>query len=185
MHTANRCFLAFLLLTASWAACAQASSDTLSDKPFERYWTRPRLAPKLGVGIQESAFLEVGVALHHIYVHPLILASAGPYFTCDAVLIDNNLIIGPKLGYGISVGLLGFAADMTYYTDLEKNSLIVTPKAGISLLGFADLFYGHNFSISNEAFSAISVNRVSLVFTLNRDYFDLRDAQRRVRRTRR
>jgi len=168
-----------LFLLASWAARGQAA-DTVRRKPFERYWTHTRVAPKLGVGVQESAFLEIGVALHRIYVHPLTLASAGPYLTVDAVVLgDNNFIIGPKLGYGISVGLIGLAADMTYYTDFGKKSLVVTPKAGISLLGFADLFYGHNFPISNEEFSTISVNRFSLVFTLNRDYFDLHDARRR------
>jgi hypothetical protein len=183
MLTANRPLYVFLLLLASWAAQAQVQqaqpTDTVARRPFERYWTRPRIVPKLGVGVQESAFLEVGLALHRIYVHPLTLASAGPYLTVDAVIVDNNFIVGPKLGYGLSVGLLGFAADMTYYTDLEKKSLVVTPKAGISLLGFADLFYGHNFYLSNEEFSAISVNRFSLVFTLNRDYFDLHDAHRR------
>lgn len=178
MLTANRSLPVLLLLLASWAAHAQVA-DTVSRKPFERYWTHSRLAPKLGVGVQESAFLEIGVAFQRIYVHPLTLASAGPYFTVDAVVLgDNNFVIGPKLGYGVSVGLLGFAADMTYYTNMERESLIVTPKAGISLLGFADLFYGHNFSISNKEFSDISVNRFSLVFTLNRDYFDLHDARR-------
>jgi hypothetical protein len=182
MLTANRSFYVFLLLLASWTVQAQQvvqQTDTVTRRPFERYWTRARIVPKLGVGVQESAFLEVGLAFHRIYVHPLTLASMGPYLTVDAVVVDNNFIVGPKLGYGISVGLLGFAADMTYYTDLEKKSLIITPKAGISLLGFADLFYGHNFPISNEEFSAISINRFSLVFTLNRDYFDLHDARRR------
>lgn len=179
MHTANRLLPVMLFLLAAWTAQAQIA-DTVSHKPFERYWTHARLAPKLGVGVQESAFLEIGVAYQRIYVHPLTLASAGPYLTVDAVVLgDNKFIAGPKVGYGVSMGLFGFAADMTYYTDFEKKSLIVTPKAGISLLGFADLFYGHNFSISNEEFSAISMNRFSLVFTLNRDYFDLHDARRR------
>jgi len=178
MLTANRSLPVLLLVLAGWSAQAQVA-DTVSHKPFERYWTHSRLAPKVGVGVQESAFLELGFALQRIYVHPLTLASAGPYLTVDAVVLgDNNFIVGPKLGYGVSVGLFGFAADMTYYTNFGRESLVVTPKAGISLLGFADLFYGHNFSISDKEFSTISVNRFSLVFTLNRDYFDLHDARR-------
>jgi hypothetical protein len=163
--------MAMLLMTGT-----AYSQDTVHIKPFERYWTKPRLVPKVGIGAQEVAFVEVGVQWHQIYVHPLTLASAGPYFTIDGLIKDDEPIIGPKIGYEITAGLIGLAADVTYYTDFERESLMLTPKAGLSILGFANLFYGYNINLSDDRFSIISRNRFSLVFNINKDYFNLRAA---------
>lgn len=179
MLTANKVILICLLGCAAHMVCAQVKLDTIPAKPFERYWTRSRLVPKLGVGVQGNAFAEVGFQYHKIYVHPFTLASAGPYMTCDLIVLHNSVIIGPKVGYELTAGLFGFAADVGYYSDFERESLLVTPKAGISILGFADLFYGRSFTVSDDSFKSISVSRFSLVINLNRDYFDLRDARRK------
>lgn len=152
--------------------------DTLSTRPFERYWTKPRLVPKVGIGIQETAFVEAGVQLHKIYIHPLSLASAGPYLTIDGMVRNETLILGPKLGYEITAGLIGIAADLTYYSDFERDAWVVTPRAGISVLGFVNLFYGRNIGLSDFLFDAIDQNRFSLVFNLNRDYFNLKEARK-------
>ncbi len=165
-----------ILLLASVSVFSQ---DTVNIKPFERYWTKPRLVPKAGLGIQESAFVEVGIQLHKIYVHPLSLASAGPYFTVDGIIIDEDVIIGPKLGYEITAGLIGLAADFTYYSDFDREAFVFTPRAGVSLMGFANLFYGRNLPVSDFQFKSIDKNRFSLVFNLNRDYFNLRDASKK------
>lgn len=165
-----------LLLFSVAMASAQ---DTVNVKPFERYWTKPRLIPKLGFGAQEVAFVEAGIQWHQIFVHPLTLGSVGPYFAVDGLVKDDAPIIGPKLGYEITAGLIGLAADVTYYTDFEKKSWMLTPKAGLSLLGFANLFYGYNITLSEEPFKIISPNRFSLVFNINKDYFSVRTASRK------
>ena len=159
----------------------QTNVDSTSTKPFERYWTRSRIVPKLGVGIQGNAFAEIGFQFHRIYVHPIALASSGPYMTCDLVILHNSVIVGPKLGYEFTAGLFGLAADVTYYSDFERESLLITPKAGLSLLGFANLFYGRSFTLSDDSFESISVSRFSLIVNINKDYFDLRDARRKRR----
>lgn len=164
-----------LLLCMSFQASAQ-ETDTVHVKPFERYWTKPRLVPRVGIGAQESVFAEVGVAWHKIYVHPLTLASAGPYLSIDGIVKDGDPIVGPKIGYEFTAGLIGLAADITYYTNFDRESVVFTPKAGVSLLGFANLFYGYNMNLSDDSFGIISKNRFSLVFNINRDYFNLHDA---------
>lgn len=166
--------LGALLVSASLQA-----QDTLNMKPFERYWTQARLVPKLGVGVQETGFVEAGIQWHKIYVHPLSLASAGPYITFDGLVDDEVFILGPKAGYEITAGLLGIAADMTWYTDFDRQALVITPRAGLSIMGFVNLFYGRNIGISDFQFAAINKNRFSLIFNLNRDYFNLRDAPRK------
>jgi len=170
--------LSFLL---SFPGVAQ-EEDTVNTRPFERYWTKPRLIPKLGLGIQETAFIEAGIQFHKIYIHPLSLASAGPYLTVDGLIKDDELMLGPKIGYEITAGLIGIAADATYYTDFERDSFVFTPRAGISILGFANLFYGRNIPLSDFQFDVIDKNRFSLVFNINRDYFNLKNAPKKVRR---
>jgi hypothetical protein len=172
-----------VLLSVPGALKAQDEKmDTVSIKPFERYWTQPRIIPRIGGGVQESAFVEVGIAGHKIYVHPLALASTSPYFSIDGIVKDGDPIIGPKIGYELTAGLIGLAADVTYYTDFENDSWMVTPKAGLSLLGFANLFYGYNIPLSNESFGIIDRNRFSIVFNINRDYFNLKSAEKRQHR---
>ena len=170
---------AFCLLTlaVSSGVCAQ---DILNTKPFERYWTQPRLVPKAGGGIlRDRWFVEAGIQWHKIYVHPLSLASAGPYITVDALVRNGDWITGPKAGYELTAGLLGIAADMTLFTDFERESVVLTPKAGLSIMGFVNLFYGRNIPISDFQFDSIDKNRFSLVFNINRDYFNLRDAPKK------
>jgi hypothetical protein len=103
------------------------------------------------------------------------------------VFIDeSNILLGPKLGYEFTAGLFGAAIDMTYYIDHNydgeggnRSGVVATPKVGLSILGFANLFYGYTIPLSNERISTITRNRFSLVFNLNRDYFDLKDAPRK------
>ena len=169
-----------LLALASSNLQGQTHADSASAKPFERYWTRSRIVPKLGAGVQGNPFAEIGFQFHKIYVHPfLVTASAGPYMTCDLVFLHNSVIVGPKIGYEFTAGLFGLAADVTYYSDFERESLLFTPKVGISLLGFANLFYGRSFTLSDDSFESISVSRFSLIFNINKDYFDLHAARRK------
>jgi hypothetical protein len=154
-------------------------SDTVHRKPFERYWTQPRMVPRIGAGVQDGPFVEAGFAFHKIYVHPLALASAAPYLTLESVILKDDYIFGAKAGYEVVAGLFGVAADVTYYTDFDKKSLMITPKAGLSVFGFVNLFYGYNIPISDDEFKSIDRNRFSLTFNLNRDYFNVRSAQKR------
>lgn len=180
--------LVMYVLCASQVLFAQRTVDTVSMRttPFDRYWTRPRIIPKIGVGAQDRAFFEAGIQYHNIYKHPLTLLSQGPYCTVDVFVDDSNLLLGPKLGYEFTAGLLGAAADVTYFVDHNYNSegsnrkaLVFTPKVGISILGFANLFYGYQVPLSDERITTITRNRFSLVFNLNADYFDLKEARRK------
>lgn len=184
MHTETKLLTAgiFLLLFLQAFQGFAQEEDTVNTRPFERYWTKPRVIPKLGLGFQETGFVEAGVQFHKIYIHPLSLASAGPYLTVDGLIKDDELMIGPKIGYEITAGLIGIAADATYYTDFESDSFVFTPRAGISIMGFANLFYGRNIPLSDFQFDVIDKNRFSLVFNINRDYFNLKNAPKKVHR---
>jgi hypothetical protein len=176
--------IVFVVVLASQLALAQ-NADSLVRTPFDRYWTQQRLVPKIGIGSQDRAFLEVGLYWHHIYKHPLTMMSKGPYCTVDIFVDDSNFLIGPKIGYEFTAGMIGASLDVTYFIDqnygtekIDRTAWVTTPKVGISILGFADLFYGYEIPISTDRITSTSRNRFSLVFNLNRDYFDLKQAPR-------
>lgn len=193
MHTVHRTlilkliFLAFFLQAT--VAIAQ-ENDSLRAKPFDSFWTRPRLIPKIGVGVQDRAFLELGIHWHNIYKDPLIMASKGPYCTVDLFIDDSNLLLGPKVGYELTAGIVGVAVDVTYFMDhnydnegTNRNSLVLTPKVGLTILGFVNFFYGYQIPLSDKEITTLYRNRFSLVFNLNKDYFNLKEAPRRLRKS--
>jgi hypothetical protein len=186
MHTGLKSWIALIfLLCVICSHDGQAQhADSVLKTPFHRYWTQQRLVPKLGVGAQDRAFFEVGLSWHHIYKHPLTLLSKGPYCTVDIFVDKSNFLIGPKVGYEFTAGLIGVALDVTYFIDrnygaerIDRTAWVTTPKVGLSVLGFANLFYGYEIPLSSERISSISRHRFSIAFNLNRDYFDLKAAQ--------
>jgi hypothetical protein len=175
----------FSALLYAHLASAQYA-DSILRTPFHRFWTQPRLVPKIGVGLQDRAFVEVGLYWQNIYKHPLTLLSKGPYCTVDIFVDKSNFLIGPKIGYEFTAGVFGGAIDVTYFVDRnygperkDRTGIVTTPKVGLSILGFADLFYGYEIPLSSDRITSISRNRFSLIFNLNRDYFDLNEARRR------
>jgi hypothetical protein len=179
------CILGCLLLTPAVSTFAQA--DSIPAKQLETFfWTKERLIPKVGVSVQERAFVEIGVYWHNIYHHPLSLASKGPYATIDIMVDEKNLLIGPKVGYEFTAGVFGTAFDVTYYYDKDYNSegmdrraFVATPKAGLTLLGFMDVFYGYQIPISETRITSLTRHRFSITFNLNKDYFDVKSAPRK------
>jgi hypothetical protein len=185
MRTVIRFFI-FLSIASAGELMAQKTDTVFHTKPFERYWTKSRLVPKVGIGMQDRGFVEVGFQWHNIYKHPISLISKGPYTTVDVFIDNNNILIGPKMGYEITVGVIGIALDATYFIDYNYDSehntryaWVTTPKAGFSILGFANLFYGYSIPISETTISSISRNRLSLIINLNRDYFNIKEARRK------
>lgn len=169
------------------AVDGQTVVDSTKHKgPFEKFWTRPRTVPKFGAGAQDRAFVEIGLIYQSIYRHPLSLASRGGYFSVDVFIDDKNLLLGPKAGYEFTAGFLGIGGDITYFIDNNYNEAgddrkawALTPKIGLSILGFANIFYGYEIPISHERITTISRNRFSITINLNRDYFNLKEAPRR------
>jgi hypothetical protein len=188
MHIDRRSWaiiIIFLSVLTSHPSLGQFA-DSLYRTPFQRYWTKQRIVPKFGVGLQERAFVEAGIYWQQIYKHPLTLLSKGPYFTVDLFIEKSNYLIGPKLGYEFTAGVIGMSLDVTYFIDRnygaerkDRTAWVTTPKVGITALGFADLFYGYEIPLSSDRIDTISRNRFSIIFNFNKDYFDLKEAPRR------
>lgn len=179
-------FLITVCATTKGVSADLNDSDTVRNRFLEMYWTKPRLIPKVGASIQERAILELGVQWHNIYRHPLSLASKGPYASVDIIKDNTNYVIGPKLGYEFTAGVFGTAFDVTYFYDKDYDSegndrraWVATPKAGLTVLGFLNFFYGYQIPISDQRITSLSRHRLSIVFNLNKDYFDVKNAPRK------
>ncbi len=166
------------LLCASPALFAQRTRDTVTvsrrTTPFDRYWTHPRFVPK-GWLVPRIVLSSKAVFNIAAFINIRLHYSQGPYCTVDVFVDNSNLLLGPKLGYEFTAGLFGAAADFTYFIDRNydsegnnRNAVVFTPKVGISILGFANLFYGYQVPLSNERIGTITRNRFSLVFNLNK-----------------
>jgi len=77
---------------------------------------------------------------------------------------------------------VGIASDFTYYSDFKRHTWVFTPRAGLTIMGFVNLFYGRNLFLSDFRFEGIDENRFSLVFNLNKDYFNLKNAPKKSKR---
>lgn len=177
--------LTLLLIAASFPAAAQAG-DTAKTGLYETYWTRQRFVPKMGVSFQEKALVELGIQWHNIYRHPLSLASKGPYASVDLMVRKENVLLGPKIGYEFTAGVFGAAFDVTWFFDqnfdgegTNRRAVSGTPKAGLTLLGFLNFFYGYQIPFSEERITSLSRHRFSIVLNLNKDYFNIKNAPRR------
>ncbi len=187
MRIGREIWLVFFLITVATTEGISAElGDTVRNRLLEMYWTKPRVVPKVGASIQELAILELGVQWHNIYRHPLSLASKGPYASVDIIKDNTNYVIGPKLGYEFTAGVFGTAFDITYFYNKDytsegsdRRAWVATPKAGLSVLGFVNFFYGYQIPISDQRIRTLSRHRLSVVFNLNKDYFDVKNAPRK------
>ena len=191
MLTGRKLFAAvFVVLTCNTVLSYAQQADTFKTEIFKPFWTKQRFIPKIGAGVQDLAFVEVGVQWHNIYWHPLSLASKGPYATVDIFVDNKNVLYGPKLGYEFTAGVIGAAFDVTYFIDKNfdgehsnRRAFVGTPKIGLTILGFLDFYYGYQIPFSSEQIDSIHRNRFSITFNLNHDYFHLKSARRRSDKT--
>jgi hypothetical protein len=162
----------FLLLTTLLYA---QHDDTIRTKPYDRYWTKDRLV-----------FAELGIHWQTIYKNPLISASRGPYTTIDLLFERDRFLLAPKIGYEMTFGVIATAVDVSHLIDVSQNrdrdrAWAFTPKIGATILGFATIYYGYQIPISENEIEGLNRNRFSLVFNLNRDYLNLKEAPRKKR----
>lgn len=89
-----------------------------------------------------------------------------PYASLSSeFLIDNNLIICPKLGYHIVFSFLHTGISIFSYTDFKQNKFGLRPELGLSLGGVVGVCYGYNLSTHNDTFGISNHNlSVKMIF---------------------
>lgn len=146
-------------------AVGQDSLTTFS-RPGYKKRTELKTVPRIGVGIQKTAYVELGLSRH------LGFASTAYYGSFEWTPIKN--IYGLKVGYEMNARIVALGLEAKYQTDLLLSDVMLTPKIGFGLMGIVNIFYGFNISFFNLPFPGIGRHQFSIVFNYNRLAFSKR-----------
>tara|TARA_Y100000589_G_C26833673_1_gene499057 strand:- start:63 stop:578 length:516 start_codon:yes stop_codon:yes gene_type:complete len=166
--------ISLLFLTLNTFAQAQ---DTISQQEFERryfldttYNQETAFCAVIGYNVWAYHFAELGFAIAHSEVQGMQTVGTNIYLTTE-IKLDNQLMIGPKIGIWSGTGLGGLGINMTYFTDLEEGALCIKPEMGFGLSRFK-LSYGYNFNLTNKEFKRFNSHVIGLNVSL--DLFKLK-----------
>ncbi len=110
-------------------------------------------------------FADIGLAINYYGTnrHPFSL----DYFVSSEIKLDNDVIIGPKIGVWLSGGV-AIGLNLIYYTDFDKSSVVFRPEFGFGI-DKVKLVYGYNWGWTNSL-NTINQHQVGLTycFTLKR-----------------
>jgi hypothetical protein len=137
---------------------SQDNDSTSFYKTGDKY-----LSLLLGYNFWNNHFLELGVAHNQLDMQGHH-AFGFNYFVSAEVKIDNDLVLGPKVGLWFSNGL-GMGLNLIYYTDFGDSALRFRPELGIGLSRFK-IVYGYNISLTNKDFEKINKSNIGLSILL-------------------
>jgi hypothetical protein len=113
-----------------------------------------------GYNFWNEHFLEIGLAKNELDIQGYH-AFGFNYFISTEIKIDDELVLGPKVGVWFSNGL-GMGLNVIYYTDLDDAAWRFRPEIGIGLSRFK-IVYGYNLSLANKAFDKINKSNICIM----------------------
>lgn len=159
-------FYATALMISSAGCVAQEQSSTEESYDDLKTW-----ALRTGIGIQKSPYFEIGLSRIIIPTESLSFSSNAFYTSVEINRrqhYKSPYCYGFKAGYEGSWALLMFALEAKYISDFKnKETFLVTPKVGASLMGGVNLLYGYNFPKDLNSFPGIGNHQFSLIIHLS------------------
>lgn len=152
-----------------------ADSTGLSYREF-------KIAPRVGISYQKNLFTELGVSFNEYSVgfrkngkySNFGMGLFGGYLSSEILIRTDKTIIGSKIGFefaGIGATAGGaYGIEFAYFSDFDKSSFAVTPKAGIPL-GIFEIFYGYSFFSNKNLKNYIGNHRFGISMNINRLYW--------------
>ena len=127
---------------------------------------------RIGGGVAIRFYVETGVVLHKYRSCPPNSMSHNLYAAVEAastMYYDRGfLLLGPKLGYQFHAMFYAIGVETKYLSDGKNEDFVVALKAGLSILGSADLMYGYQISTNGYPFPNIGAHQLGIAFTLYR-----------------
>jgi hypothetical protein len=156
------------LLTCLCSFLLSAGQDTLTirHRPGYKKWTDFATVPRVGAGIQNTAYVELGLARHRFCFNDLGVASSAYYAAIEWTPIKN--IYGIKGGYEMNARTAALGLEVKYQTSLLIHDIVLTPRIGLGGAGIVNVFYGFNISFFKLPFPAIGRHQFSVVFNYNK-----------------
>lgn len=144
-------------------------ADTGADSLKHLQYSWKSLALHTGIGIQQSGYLEMGAAfVSHEFDRKEGFGNGILYSSFEWTPVKN--VYGIKVGGELGSNLSMLCVELKHqFTDAE-NDFVISPKIGLGI-GFANLYYGYNFSTSKYPFEGIGKHQFSIIFNVTPKYF--------------
>lgn len=144
-----------LIFGLSTLCFSQDIDSTSYHKPGDKY-----LSLLVGYNFWNNHFLELGLAHNQLDMQgPHALGFH--YFVSTEVKIDNDWVLGPKVGLWFGNGI-GMGLNLICYTDFDEAALRFRPEIGIGLSRFK-IGYGYNLSLTNKNFEKVNKSNIGMV----------------------
>lgn len=162
-----RHLIAFLLLLISAGAKCQEY-----DSPLGKGKKNRDVCIRGELGWNRSWFLSLGASYVYSNINSHSPICWVAYAAAEANLAtynSNTPFYAYKAGFETSGLLFGLGAEVRNNTDFAgKDHVIFTPKIGLSVFGYYNLYYGYNIFRSADNLFGIGHSQLSLSVNLNR-----------------
>lgn len=164
-----------LILLSAIAFCYQSAFaqfvDSTASKVESNFLKRPSIQRSLnlltGLSWGRYLFADIGISKSKS-------TSAGPHpfwgfsSISSEVLVGNELIAGPKLGFwgaGGAAGVLGIGLNLIDYTNFRRSSIVFRPEIGFGT-DRVKVVYGFNAILSKYKLAALNRNLLNLSYCI-------------------
>lgn len=157
------------LITLSSLQTFFSVADTGADSLKHRQYSWKSLALHTGIGIHQSGYLEIGPALViHEFDRKEGFGNGIFYSSFEWTPVKN--IYGIKVGGELGSNFSLLCIELKHQFTGAENDFVISPKMGLGI-GFANLYYGYNFSTSKYPFEGIGKHQLSITFNVTPKYF--------------
>ncbi len=153
----------FLILLFSSTTFGQFTEEDFTDNLYY----------SAGITFHNQKFAELGIGYAFIGEWGNMGSNnlfLGLKFATEFNIEGKKRIVAPKVSAEINMLCLGTRFNFINYTDLTYNDVKFTPEVGITALGYCNLFYGYNFSLSKSHFDFVPRNRLTLVVNFGKGF---------------
>jgi hypothetical protein len=156
--------VAILLLTfgTSLFCFGQTENDSTISKMRYSVDLKRHVSVLTGLNFWRNFYGELGLAINQygrVGHHP----TAWAYFVSNEIKIDDNILMGPKIGVWAGGGASGMAMglNLIYYTDFDQSSLRIRPEIGLGF-GRFKVVYGYNIPLTNKNFEGVNKSNIGI-----------------------
>lgn len=128
----------------------------------------PGVFPFVSVNAGKYSFATLGFAFYGETIDTDFPTSYKIYLA-NEIKLDNELLIGPKLGGWVTFNFISAGLGLIYYTDFSNHALKLRPEAGFEFRRFK-LTYGNNLSIGSPTLVNINTNLVEFSYLFKRSF---------------
>lgn len=155
----------------AFAIYGQDTTKTGSQPEGWEQWSKTRLVARCGVGVQKSVCAELGVAMHAYKGSNFVWYSRAYYLSFEftpSFSGGHENIYALKTGYEIAAMPFIIGIEAKYQTSFRNSNFVATPKAGLTVMGVVNLFYGYNITPWRDPFSNIGHHQFSIAVNINK-----------------